>query len=91
MPGKLREPQVVTDYHGDPVCILPRGFYLEGDRWEAIWALHERVRRPLTSADLLELFPNEPALRGDDSATVGDPQASIAAASAKEKGPRKVD
>ena len=63
MPGKLKEPMVVTDCNGDPVCILPLGFYLEDDRWEAIWALYDERQQPLTRADLRALFPQEPTLQ----------------------------
>jgi len=37
MAGKLKETEVITDYNNEPVCILPAGFYLDDDRWEAIW------------------------------------------------------
>jgi len=63
MPGPLKEPRVITDFNGDPVCILPQGFYLEDARWEAIWALYDEREAPLTRADLRALFPNEATLR----------------------------
>jgi hypothetical protein len=37
MKGKLTEPRVISDYRGEPVCILPIGFYFTDDRWQAIW------------------------------------------------------
>ena len=63
MPGKLKEPRVITDHRREPVCILPAGFYLDDARWERIWARFEEKGEALSHADLRELFPDEPALR----------------------------
>lgn len=62
MKGKLKEPIVLRDFNSDPVCILPVGFYLDDERWKGIWALHEKLGRPLTHDDLKKLFPAEEAL-----------------------------
>jgi hypothetical protein len=63
MKGKLTEPRVITDYRGEPVCILPPGFYFTDERWQAIWQCHEEKVRALTHADLLILFPDESTLQ----------------------------
>ena len=63
MAGKLKEPMVITDYRQEPVCILPVGFYFDDERWEKIWARFAAQGKPLTRADLLELFPDEPVLQ----------------------------
>jgi hypothetical protein len=62
MKGKLTEPRVITDYRGEPVCILPIGFYFTDERWQAIWQCHEEKGRTLTHADLRILFPDESTL-----------------------------
>ena len=63
MAGKLKEPRVITDHRREPVCILPAGFYLDDARWDRIWERFEAKDEPLTHADLLELFPDDPALK----------------------------
>ena len=62
MKGKLTEPRVITDYRGEPVCILPVGFYFTDDRWQAIWQRFEEKDEALSHEDLRALFPDEPAL-----------------------------
>jgi len=62
MKGKLTEPRVITDYRGEPVCILPIGFYFTDDRWQAIWQRFEEKDEALSHEDLRALFPDEPAL-----------------------------
>lgn len=62
MTGKLTEPRVITDYRREPVCILPAGFYLDDDRWEAIWQRYEAKGECLSHGDLRALFPDEPTL-----------------------------
>ena len=63
MTGKLTEPRVITDHRREPVCILPRGFHLNDERWEAIWKRFEEKGAALTHDDLRELFPDEPVLQ----------------------------
>ena len=63
MAGKLKEPRVITDHRREPVCILPAGFYLDDARWDRIWERFEAKDEALTHADLLELFPEDPALQ----------------------------
>ncbi len=63
MAGKLTEPRVITDYRGEPVCILPGGFYLDAARWEQFRARFGAKGTSLTHDDLRELFPDEPALQ----------------------------
>ena len=62
MKGKLTEPRVITDYRGEPVCILPIGFYFTDERWQAIWQRFEEKGQALSHEDLRALFPEEPAL-----------------------------
>jgi hypothetical protein len=62
MKGKLTEPRVITDYRGEPVCILPIGFYFTDDRWQAIWQRFDEKGEALTHEDLRTLFPDEPTL-----------------------------
>lgn len=62
MSGKLKVPRILTDFNNDAVCILPIGFELTDDRWDQIWVLHEELNRFIGHAELLELFPDEPAL-----------------------------
>jgi len=62
MKGKLTEPRVITDYRGEPVCILPVGFYFTDDRWQAIWQRFDEKGEALSHADLRMLFPDEPTL-----------------------------
>ncbi|MDX2457072.1 MAG: hypothetical protein QNL87_06160 [Gammaproteobacteria bacterium] len=62
MKGKLTEPRVITDYRGEPVCILPIGFYFTDDHWQAIWQRFDEKGEALTHEDLRALFPDEPAL-----------------------------
>jgi len=63
MPGKLKEPRVITDHRREPVCILPAGFYLDDAGWDRIWVRFGEKGQALTHADLRELFPDDPALR----------------------------
>ena len=63
MPGKLKEPRVITDHQREPVCILPTGFYFDDTRWEKIWLRYEEKGASLTHDDLLALFPEEPVLQ----------------------------
>lgn len=62
MKGKLTEPRVITDYRGDPVCILPVGFYFTDEHWQSIWQRFEEKQEVLSHEDLRALFPDEPAL-----------------------------
>ena len=62
MKGKLTEPRVITDYRGEPVCILPIGFYFTDERWQAIWQRFEEKDEALSHEDLRILFPDEPTL-----------------------------
>lgn len=63
MAKRLKEPKVITDFNNDAVCILPGGFELTDERWEKIWALHEKVNRFIGHEELLEMFPEEEALK----------------------------
>jgi hypothetical protein len=63
MPPILKEPKVLTDFNNDAVCILPIGFELTDERWDAIWALHEQLNRFIGHEELQALFPDEPSLR----------------------------
>lgn len=63
MAGKLTEPRIITDYRQEPVCILPAGFYLDDQRWDAIWQRFGLKGSSLTHDDLRELFPDEPVLQ----------------------------
>lgn len=63
MSCKLKEPRVLTDFNNDAVCILPVGFELTDERWDRIWVLHEQLNRFIGHEELLQLFPDEPALR----------------------------
>ena len=63
MAGKLIEPKVITDFNNNPVCILPKGFYFDDQRWDRIWALFDEKGESLTMQDLLTLFPDEPTLQ----------------------------
>ena len=58
----LKEPKVLTDFNNDAVCILPIGFELTDEKWDKIWALHEKLNRFMGHQELLELFPDEEAL-----------------------------
>ena len=62
MKGKLTEPRVITDYRGEPVRILPIGFYFTDERWQAIWQRFEEKDESLSHEDLRILFPDEPTL-----------------------------
>ena len=62
MKGKLTEPRVISDYRGEPVCILPIGFYFTDDRWQAIWQRFDEKGASLSHEDLRTLFPDEPTL-----------------------------
>ena len=62
MQQKLLEAKVITDFNNDPVCILPRGFLLSDERWEMIWALHEKLNRFISHDELGKLFPEETSL-----------------------------
>ena len=63
MVAKLKEPKVLTDFNNDAVCILPIGFEITDKKWDAIWALHEKVNHFIGHEELLELFPEEAALQ----------------------------
>ncbi len=63
MAGKLIEPKVITDFNNKPVALLPVGFYFDDQRWESIWEEYDRKGESLTMADLLRLFPDDPALQ----------------------------
>lgn len=63
MPGKLRQPRVITDHRREPVCILPAGFHLDDERWEKIWQRFGEKGAALSHDDLRALFPEEAALR----------------------------
>jgi hypothetical protein len=62
MAQKLKEPKVLTDFNNDAVCILPVNFELSDDKWNKIWDLHEKLNRFIGHDELLELFPDDPAL-----------------------------
>jgi len=62
MAHKLKEPKVLTDFNNDAVCILPIGFELTDDKWDKIWALHEKLNRFMGHQELLELFPDDESL-----------------------------
>ena len=63
MAGKLIEPKVITDFNNLPVCILPRGFYFDDERWDMIWTLFEKKGESLTMEDLCALFPDDESLK----------------------------
>jgi hypothetical protein len=63
MTTKLKQPKVLTDFNNDAVCILPEGFELTDEKWDKIWALHEEVNRFIGHEELLEMFPEEAALK----------------------------
>jgi hypothetical protein len=63
MPPKLKDPKVLTDFNNDAVCILPIGFDLTDERWDAIWQLHEKLNRFIGHEELQQLFPDEPSLQ----------------------------
>lgn len=58
----LNEPKVLTDFNNDAVCILPIGFDLTDDKWDKIWALHEKLNRFMGHEELLEMFPDDESL-----------------------------
>ena len=58
----LKEPKILTDFNNDAVCILPIGFDLTDDKWDKIWALHEKLNRFMGHDELLELFPDDESL-----------------------------
>lgn len=62
MTPKLKEPKVLTDSNNDAVCILPIGFEFDDGRWEQVWQLHEKLNQFIDHDELLELFPDDPAL-----------------------------
>jgi hypothetical protein len=61
MAGKLKQPRVITDHCGEPVCILATGYCFNDQRWNKIWQCHEEKGETLVHDDLRELFPDEPA------------------------------
>ena len=63
MAGKLIEPKVITDFNNKPVCILPKGFYFDDERWDMIWAVFEKKGESLTMEDLYTLFPEDETLK----------------------------
>lgn len=70
--GKLKEPKVITDINQRVVCLLPKGFYFNDDRWEMIWGRFEEKGDTLSMADLKKLFPDEETVQSpakDDGAT----------------------
>jgi len=62
MGGKLKDPKVITDYNHNPVIILPRGFYFNDERWEAIWEEYDIKGESLTMDDLRRMFPSDESL-----------------------------
>ena len=62
MPGKLREPKVITDFNNKPVAMLPIGFYFDDSRWETIWSEYDKKGESLTMEDLRNLFPDDESL-----------------------------
>ena len=62
MAGRLTEPKIITDFNQQLICILPPGFYFSDERWEQIWQRYDETMQPLTSVDLLEMFPDEKVL-----------------------------
>ena len=63
MSGKLIEPKVITDFNNLPVCILPKGFYFDVQRWDMIWAKFEEKGESLTMDDLFIMFPDDESLK----------------------------
>ncbi len=49
----LKEPKILTDFNNDAACILPIGFDLTDDKWDKIWALHEKLNRFMGHQELL--------------------------------------
>ena len=72
MAGKLIEPKVITDFNNQPVCILPKGFYFDDDRWEKIWAFFDKKGESLTMDDLFSLFPEDETLKPKKLARTGE-------------------
>lgn len=44
------------------VCVLPKGFWFDDDRWQSIWAAFDNKGATLNMADLSEMFPDEDVL-----------------------------
>lgn len=63
MAGKLIEPKVITDFNNNPVCILPKGFYFDDERWDMIWAFFDKKGESLTMEDLYTLFPDDESVK----------------------------
>lgn len=63
MHGKLTEPRIITDHNQHMVCILPPGFYFDDVRWNQIWESYDKKGETLTSADLLQMYPDEEVLQ----------------------------
>jgi len=72
MAGKLIEPKVITDFNNEPVCILPKGFYFDDQRWDMIWSLFEKKGESLTMEDLFTLFPDEKTLKPNKLVKTGE-------------------
>jgi len=72
MAGKLIEPKVITDFNNEPVCILPKGFYFDDERWDMIWSFFDKKGESLTMEDLLTLFPDEETLRPNKLVKTGE-------------------
>lgn len=72
MAGKLIEPKVITDFNNNPVCILPKGFYFDDERWETIWAFFDEKGESLTMQDLHDLFPDDPSLNAEQLVRTGE-------------------
>lgn len=72
MAGKLIEPKVITDFNNKPVCILPKGFYFDDERWEMIWQRFDQKGESLTLEDLKQLFPDDEALQAPELVRTGE-------------------
>ena len=74
MSGRLIEPKVITDFNNNPVAILPKGFFFDDERWDAIWAEYDKKGESLTSDDLKRLFPEDPSLYATSVVRTGSQQ-----------------
>ena len=57
--GKLIEPKIITDINQRTVCLLPKGFYFNDERWDLIWKRFDEKGDTLSMVDLKKLFPDE--------------------------------
>lgn len=57
--GPLKDSIIVQEFNKHPVCVLPKGFYMDDRRWDLLWRAYDEKGAPLTSADLARLFDNE--------------------------------